>query len=118
MEVIYSYTREQALEDGVLVDVTELAQEAGFRIPVAVTRALWDGYVVPNARQRNAGQSTTGRLWDVLFMLLWEIQAGAQHTSSILFRGIFDKKEVELKALCHPGDNMEPVITIMFPCED
>jgi hypothetical protein len=23
-----------------------------------------------------------------------------------------------LKALCHPGDNREPVITVMFPDED
>jgi type I site-specific restriction endonuclease len=28
-EVIYSYTRAQAIEDGVLVDVTDMAKEAG-----------------------------------------------------------------------------------------
>lgn len=31
-EVISTYTREQALEDGVLIDVTEQAKEAGFTI--------------------------------------------------------------------------------------
>src|SRR4051812_27741843 len=38
-EVIFAYTRKQAIEDGVLVDVTETAKEAGFKIPVALTRA-------------------------------------------------------------------------------
>lgn len=27
--IIYSYTRKQALEDGVLIDVTEIAKEVG-----------------------------------------------------------------------------------------
>ena len=38
--VIYTYTRAQAIEDGVLVDVSTLAAEAGIRYPTAVTRGL------------------------------------------------------------------------------
>jgi len=38
--VIYGYSREQAIADGVLIDVSELAREAGFRILVAVTAAV------------------------------------------------------------------------------
>jgi len=38
--VIYSYTRAQAIEDGMFVDVTETAKEAGFKYPVAITRNL------------------------------------------------------------------------------
>ena len=34
-EIIYAYTRAQAIEDGVLADVSEVAKEAGFRYPVA-----------------------------------------------------------------------------------
>ncbi len=44
-EVIHSYTRKQATEDGFLVDVTETAHEAGFSIPVALTRAIWEDCV-------------------------------------------------------------------------
>ena len=40
--VLSAYTRAQAIEDGILVDVSETAREAGFRIPVAVTRTVWD----------------------------------------------------------------------------
>src|ERR1019366_7436165 len=36
-DVIYSYTRKQAIEDGVLVDITEMAKEAGIKYPVAIT---------------------------------------------------------------------------------
>jgi hypothetical protein len=37
-QLIYSYTRAQAIADGVLVDVSELAREAGFRFPLLSPR--------------------------------------------------------------------------------
>ena len=36
-DVVSSYTRTQAIADGVLVDVKALARDAGFRHPVAMT---------------------------------------------------------------------------------
>ena len=39
-EVIFSYTRAQAIADRVLIDVTPTAVEAGFRFPTAVTGDL------------------------------------------------------------------------------
>ncbi|MHB1685408.1 MAG: DUF6573 family protein [Bacilli bacterium] len=36
-EIIASYTRAQAIEDGVLIDVSNMAKEAGLTIPVVVT---------------------------------------------------------------------------------
>ena len=44
-EIIYAYTRAQAIEDGELVDVSETARESGIKFPVAVTRAVWAKYV-------------------------------------------------------------------------
>ncbi len=44
--VIYRYTRQQAIEHGVLVDLTEWARETGFTIPVACTAAVWNQYIV------------------------------------------------------------------------
>ena len=32
-DLIHSYTRAQAIEDGVLVDVSDVAKEAGFKLP-------------------------------------------------------------------------------------
>jgi hypothetical protein len=38
-DLIHSYSRAEAIADGVLVDVTPVAREAGIRFPVALTRA-------------------------------------------------------------------------------
>ena len=44
-DLIDSYSRAQAIEDGTLIDVSEIANEAGFTIPVAVTQAVWHDYM-------------------------------------------------------------------------
>ena len=69
-EIISTYTRAQAIEDGMLVDVTETAREAGFRYPVAMTSAAWSDCVAwtDEDTQRQAPQDESGRLWDVLWM--------------------------------------------------
>ncbi|WP_343120795.1 DUF6573 family protein, partial [Xanthomonas phaseoli] len=36
-DLIHAYTRADMLEDGELIDVTEVGQEAGFTVPVALT---------------------------------------------------------------------------------
>lgn len=40
-EVISVYSRENALDDGLLVDITHHAVRRGVTIPCAVTRAVW-----------------------------------------------------------------------------
>ena len=65
--VLSAYTRAQAIEDGFLVDVSETAREAGFKIPVAVTRAVWERLVALPEGYRGF-QDEAGRLWDVLWM--------------------------------------------------
>src|ERR1035441_3364829 len=64
--VIYSYTRKQAIEDGVLVDITEIAKEAGSKYPVAITSTAFFGYVAPDPMP--PGQDLKGRLWDLFTM--------------------------------------------------
>jgi len=61
MPVIFSYTRKQAIEDGVLVDLTPFAKETGFKIPVACTAAVWHEYVVPPEKMKQWGQSERGQ---------------------------------------------------------
>ena len=67
---IFTYTRAQALADGVLVDAGPLAREAGYRWPVALTAAAWADCVAWTDADSAAQvpQDETGRLWDVLFM--------------------------------------------------
>jgi len=69
-EVISTYSRAQALEDGVLVDAAPTAREAGFKWPVAITSAAWADCVAWSDAdsERQVHQDQSGRLWDVLFM--------------------------------------------------
>jgi hypothetical protein len=41
-DLIHRYSRADAIRDGVLIDVTPTAREAGFRFPVALTSAAWE----------------------------------------------------------------------------
>jgi len=119
-EYISMYTREQALEDGFLIDVSEVAKEAGIKFPVALTSAVYGDYVeVPEGV---TGQDVQGRLWDILWMLRVAIKRGTE--DSLIMYDLMVRndnrqpKKVTLKAMCHPGDQSEPVITIMLPQED
>lgn len=67
---IHTYSRAQAIEDGLLVDVSEIAAEAGFRLPVAMTRTVWGDCVEwsEEDNRRQVYQDQGGRLWDVVWM--------------------------------------------------
>ncbi len=58
--VIFTYTRAQAIEDGVLVDLSEWAKETGFKIPVACTSEVWHSYITPPQGARELGQAEDG----------------------------------------------------------
>lgn len=128
-EVIVSYTRAQAIADGVLRDAGALAQEAGFRVPVALSAAAWAEAVTWS--EENGGlQDETGRLWDVLNMARYGIQrAKGRHAESgprlafTLYRvpnvpDATEANEIVLELHIGPGDSGEPVITIGLPGED
>ena len=63
-DVISVYSQDQGVEDGFLVNVSELAKEAGFRIPVHITSGVQALCEVPH--ELEGTQDYTGRLWDVL----------------------------------------------------
>ena len=135
-DVIYAYTRAQAIEDGVLVDVTETAREAGIKHPTALTQAVWADYVaVPE--ELKGHQDESGRLWDALWMLSVAIRTGRINGDIGTFEVIFAKPDkgdwrsnekphdgsrtqrlVTLKAVCGPSDDGTPCVTIMRPDED
>jgi hypothetical protein len=63
---IYCYARADAIADGTLVDITEAACEAGFRVPVALTRTVWCDCVHwgPDDNVGPLYQDEAGRLWE------------------------------------------------------
>jgi len=119
--LIFSYSRGEAIADGVLIDVTKTAKEAGFRYPVAITTAAWATAVeIPEGV---TGQDETGRLWDVLTMLR-HASRGARGGEDTLYFDVLvlnDRtcpKPVRLKAVCGPDDALSPCVTVMLPEED
>ena len=118
--VIYAYTRTQAIADGVLVDVSEMAKEAGIVYPTAVTAGVWGEYVrVPPSVE---GQDEKGRLWDILNMFYVAARRGLKGDTTLfdvlVKNDNSEPRPVALKAVCSPGDTPDPVITITLPHED
>lgn len=47
MELVEEYTRENAIADGLLIDVTRLAKEyTGIEVDVAISKTVWNGPVI------------------------------------------------------------------------
>ncbi len=120
MVVVSAYTRRMAIDDGVLMDVSDTAREAGIIYPVALTERVVNEVVVPDDESAAQGQDADGRLWDVLWMFRSVVPASraSQFEYDLLVVRQGRTQTVRLKAVCGPGDEGEPVITIMFPEED
>jgi len=121
--ILFSYSREAALADGVLVDLSDLAREAGFKIPLAVTETVYHSYLDPSPALANEGQSFAGRSWDLLQILLFSAAVNPDR-DTIFFKVLFvlfpgcPPEPIELKAICGPGDDGEPVLTVLLTNED
>lgn len=122
LEVISSYSRAQAIADGVLIDVSKMAKEAGFKWPTVVTDNLWATHIQPSERAKKYGQDAQGRLWDVLWMASLAARRSRDGQDLVPFEVLFQngpgekwRDVVKLWAHVGPGDHGEPVLTIMLP---
>jgi hypothetical protein len=122
-EIIYSYTRAHAIADGMQVDVSTVAQEAGIRFPVFLTRTVYDAYVTvpPDV----TGQDEAGRLWDVVWMLRFAVlksQPGQSRLPFALYVRNDNRRAHLVKLIATCGaldiDDPQPAITVMMPDED
>ena len=122
-EIIYSYTRKQAIADGLQIDVTATAKEAGIKFPMYLTRAVFDAFVaVPDG---GTGQDEAGRLWDLAWMTRYAIlrvRPDAERIPIALYvrNNNHAARLVKLIATCGPLDidDPQPAITVMMPDED
>ncbi len=121
-DLISVYSREQALEDGVLVDVSTVAREAGFRWPVALSAGLWAAIEAIPPKLISA-EDVQGRLWDVLWM--GALAARRSNDRLVLYRLILNRIEdghrrkfITLKMEIGQDGDGRPFITIMLPQED
>lgn len=117
-DMLFAYTRRQAIADGVLVDVSRQASpgemHGGFLVPVAVTAALWAA--IEAIPQSLAGiADARGRLHDVLWMAsLVARRASAAFVVDLPIAGT-RKRTQRLRVDVGPGDDSAPCVTIGFP---
>ena len=114
-----------------LVDLTAQARPYGFKIPLACTEVVWlsiQWTEATEARKPEAtGQSTDGRLHDVLSLARMAAQGAAQAGAAVVeFEALMvpvDGKATAPRAqlfrlVVSGGDQGEPVLTLMLPGED
>jgi len=118
--VIYRYTRAQAIEDGVLVDVTESAKAEGSLYPVAMTSTLYHEAI----RRPGGAEPEEGIKIDAVLCIRWLLRRIVIVAARLLEKGKngdrvhFCLGQIAAWALCGPGDDGRPVLTVMLEGED
>lgn len=113
-------TRAELLQTGQLVDVTESAKAAGWRLPVAVSHRVYKEIIAKDA-------NPIGRIGREVNIMVVTLEAAKKHaaTDGPAAGPNFDRFDFEVmghRLSCHigPGDGGEDdnVITILYPNED
>jgi hypothetical protein len=112
---IFRYTAQEAVEDGVLLEIDPgLSQEAGYKVPVRITQGV-SALVTPSEEEEDAGQSTEGRVWDLLWLARIAIANAEGTEHAVPFDAAFSGKTERLWA-CLDGTS-GPAIHIIKPEE-
>jgi hypothetical protein len=118
--IIYAYTRKQALEDGEQVDanIGDFAEvtRQHYKYPVFMTRSVFDiiNRAVDNAKYCNDYKG----IWhDILWMSRNYKSNGDTVHFNVIITGVGRKKTFHMLAQCGPMDidDPRPVITVMLP---
>jgi hypothetical protein len=114
-------TRQQAIQTGILIDVTEDAKQLGLTFPVTVSKPLWDIGIAPLPELSE--QDKAGRLRDVL--MAFRLRLAGQTTLSPLIDfpamlalppgGV--PQPVPLFALIQPDEQNRATATLLLPNE-
>jgi hypothetical protein len=126
--VIYSYTRAQAIEDGVLINLgmfvdrgRPVLELVGIRFPVAMTSTAYSLVMGEGEGPELLDTDViTRRVLYFLAVLKRAVLAHKGEDPTIIEFTCTNSElqPIALKAVCGPGDNAEPVITVMLPMED
>ena len=125
MEIISSYSRADAIEDGVLIDGMvgdfESVSRQHYKYPVAMTAGVFA--IIEQAVEAKKYCNDYAGIWhDILSMAKQgrDIAGGTGKTFSVIIQrwDRMPRNIEEMKILCHPGDHAKPVLTVMLPHED
>lgn len=132
-DIIYSYTRADAISDGVLIDIssapvwtscgnlidlTKLVREH-YKYPLAVTAGVW-ALIEKAVFNKEVYNDFEGVVHDIL----WMSRKGGQAVGDcarefdVIIKGAGRRKIHSMRIECHPGDNHEPVLTVLLKGED
>lgn len=111
-DVIFSYSRKQAIRDGVLVDLTPYHSiQQAWKHHFACTSTVWS--IIENC----------GHIEDCACQLIsvaaiTKMREQPSDSDALRFSVSLGGKTYSLKLHCGPGDTAEPVLTLMLPSED
>lgn len=113
--------RQQAIQDGFLIDVSPDAQKLGLTFPVTVTKPLWEVGIAPS--ESMSAEEKTERLRDVLMAFRLRIASQATLSPLIDFPAMLSMppggvpQPVPLFALIQPDEQNRAMATLLLPNE-
>ena len=122
LNAIHSYSRAQAIEDGVLIDVTKQAKDIGIRIPAALTAGVWtEAIAAPIETELASEISEESRVKELLEMAMMELETSPSKCVRFVYHVMMTldhSKRLEFRVVVGPGDDGREVLTVMLPQED
>lgn len=113
--------RQEAIQSGILIDVTPTAKELGLTFPVTITKPLWDIGIVTN--QSFSQEEQTGRLRDILMAFRLRLASLATISPLIDFPALLAMppstvpQPVPLFAIIQPDAGNQANVTLLLPNE-
>lgn len=113
--------REEAIQSGILIDVTPAARQVGLTFPVTITKPLWEIGIVTNQSLSQDEQSA--RLRDILMAFRLRLASLATISPLIDFPALLTMppatvpQPVPLFALIQPDGSNQANVTLLLPNE-
>lgn len=113
--------RSQAIQAGILIDVTPTAQQLGLTFPITITKPLWDIGIVTNQSLSEAEQAN--RLRDILMAFRLRLASLATISPLIDFPALLAMppstvpQPVPLFAIIQPDGANQANVTLLLPNE-
>jgi hypothetical protein len=115
-DVIYSYSRAQAISDGLLIDLNLWSvTRQHWKYPTCCTSTVWS-IIDAASKLQGKGYDHTGILHDIYTMAKRSI--GKTTTDRIYFQVLIAGKLHDMYIHIGPGDTTAPVLTLMKVGED
>ena len=116
---LFGCSRAQALQRGLVLDISPAARQAFIEAPMAITPRLWRS-IAPNDPFRLEDPRLLCLCWSTLLTVITHTSTREEfepfrHT--VWFESVVLGRRVSLKLMTHPGDGRAPVMTLLTEAE-